>query len=123
MARDHLDFPFRIDARGRSARSSDAGHVRDMLEQLLFTDPGERVNRPDFGVGLLRSVFAPNSPELSAALRFSIEAGVQRWLGERIEITALEVASDDARLVIDVGYRLLPGGEQRDERFERELPS
>ena len=113
--REHLDFPYRIDARGRSARADEPEHVRDMIEQLLFTDPGERVNRPDFGVGLLRSVFAPNGPELSAALRFAVEAGLQRWLGERIEIVALEVVSDDARLTIDLSYRLRAGDEVRSE--------
>ena len=60
----NIDFPFQFDRRGRTATTSDAGHVRDMIEQLLFTNPGERVNRPDFGSGLQQLVFAPNSTEL-----------------------------------------------------------
>jgi uncharacterized protein len=44
----NLDFPYHFDARGRTAAIDDAGHIRDMVEQLLFTNPGERVNRPDW---------------------------------------------------------------------------
>lgn len=119
----HLDFPYRVDANGRSARISHADHVRDMIEQFLFTSPGERVNRPDFGAGLLRNVFAPNSPELAAALQFGIEAGLVRWLGEVIELDRVEVSAQDARLVVDLHYRLRATGEVRDERIERETGS
>ncbi len=52
-----LDFPYRISATGRSATTGDADHVRDLIEQVLFTAPGERVMRPDFGSGLLALVF------------------------------------------------------------------
>ena len=58
----NIDFPFHFDARGRTATPPTTDHIRDMIEQLLFTAPGERVNRPDFGSGLLQMVFAPNSP-------------------------------------------------------------
>ena len=68
----NIDFPFHFDGRGRTAATGDDDHVRDMIEQLLFTSPGERVNRPDFGSGLLQLVFAPNSPELAAALQFTV---------------------------------------------------
>ena len=64
----NIDFPFHFDNRGRTAATDDDDHIRDMIEEFLFTNPGERVNRPDFGSGLLQMVFAPNSPELAAAL-------------------------------------------------------
>ena len=63
----NIDFPFHFDDRGRTATTTLDDHVRDLIEQLLFTSPGERVNRPDFGAGLLQLVFAPNSAELAAA--------------------------------------------------------
>ena len=63
----HWAFPFQFDMRGRTATTDDATHIRDMIEQLLFTAPGERVNNPDLGSGLLQMVFAPNSTELAAA--------------------------------------------------------
>ena len=59
-----------------------------MIELLLFTSPGERVNRPDFGSGLRNILFAPNSPELASALQFSIKASMNRWLGDLIDLKA-----------------------------------
>ena len=56
-----LDFPYHVDGTGRSATTGAADHVRDLIEQVLFTAPGERVMRPDFGSGLLALVFEPNS--------------------------------------------------------------
>jgi len=100
----NIDFPFHFDGRGRTAITNYDEHVRDMIEQLLFTNPGERVNRPDFGSGLLQMVFAPNSPELAAALQFTIQASLQRWLGDVIELRGLEVTSEDSALRILIQY-------------------
>jgi phage baseplate assembly protein W len=100
----NIDFPFHFDGRGRVAVTDYDEHVRDMIEQLLFTNPGERVNRPDFGSGLLQMVFAPNSPELAAALQFTIQASLQRWLGDVIELQALEVTNEDSTLRILIQY-------------------
>jgi phage baseplate assembly protein W len=116
----NLDYPFHVDGRGRSAVTDDDDHVRDMIEQLLFTNPGERVNRPDFGSGLLQLVFAPNSPELAATLQFTTQAALQRYLGDVIDIEALEVSSDDARLIVDVRYVVKRTREPRSERFTRQ---
>ena len=74
----NIDFPFHYDSRGATASAGYADHVRDMIEQLLFTNPGERVNRPDFGCGLLQLVFAPNSPELAATLQFTAQAALEQ---------------------------------------------
>ena len=115
----NIDFPFHFDVRGRTAATSDDDHIRDMIEQLLFTSPGERVNRPDFGSGLLQMVFAPNSPELAAALQYTTQAALQRWLGDLIELQALEVSSDDAALRVDVRYVVRRSGELRAETFVR----
>ncbi|HEY0395150.1 MAG TPA: GPW/gp25 family protein [Candidatus Elarobacter sp.] len=100
----NIDYPFAFDARGRTARTGDADHIRDMIEQLLFTAPGERVNRPDFGSGLLQMVFAPNSAELAAALQFTTQAAIQRHLGDLIELQQLEVSAQDATLSVTVKY-------------------
>lgn len=118
----HLDYPFHFDRRGRTANTSAAEHVRDMIEQLLFTEPGERVNRPDFGSGLLQMVFAPNSPELAAALQFSVRAALQRWLGEVVDVNALEVTSSDSTLRVELAYTLRDSGETRSDTFERRVP-
>src|SRR5215510_3211970 len=100
----NIDFPFHFDSRGRTATTDDDDHIRDMIEQVLFTNPGERVNRPDFGSGLLQLVFAPNSPELAATLQFTLQAALQRWLGDLIEVKNLEVRSDEATLAVRIDY-------------------
>ncbi|HEX3184532.1 MAG TPA: GPW/gp25 family protein [Pyrinomonadaceae bacterium] len=115
----NIDFPFHYDTRGRTAASGDDDHVRDMIEQLLFTNPGERVNRPDFGSGLLQLIFAPNSPELAAALQFTVQAALQQWLGDVIQVQALEVSSEDSKLQVELKYFVLSTGEQRTDVFER----
>jgi phage baseplate assembly protein W len=100
----NLAFPFHFDRRGRTAVAGDDAHLRDMIEELLFTSPGERVNLPDFGTGIRQMVFAPNSPEIAAALQFTLQAALQRWLGDLIQVQALEVTSNDATLSVDIQY-------------------
>src|SRR5262249_36900730 len=100
----NIDFAFHLDSRGRTATTDDDDHIRDMIEQFLFTSPGERVNRVDFGSGLMQMVFAPNSPEIAAALQFSLQSGLQRWLGDVIEIRDLNVRADDSSLVVTLRY-------------------
>jgi phage baseplate assembly protein W len=117
----NIDFPFHLDARGRTAECGDAAHVRDMLEQLLFTNAGERVNRPDFGSGLMQLIFSPNSPELAAALQFTMRAAIQQYLGDVLELQALDVVADDAALRITVRYSLRRTGELRSDTFERSV--
>jgi len=114
-----IDFPFQFDKRGRTAETDIDDHIRDMIELFLFTSAGERVNRPDFGSGLLQMVFAPNSPELASALQFTIQAGLQRWLGDLIEVQALEVTAEDASLRVRIQYVVRRTGEQRVESFQR----
>jgi phage baseplate assembly protein W len=114
-----IRFPWTFDAQGRTARSGLDAHVREMIEQLLFTEPGERVNRPDLGSGVRRMVFGPNSPEVASALRFVIQGGLERWLGDVLRIEALDITSVDATLAIDLSYTVLATGETITERFER----
>jgi phage baseplate assembly protein W len=115
----NIDFPFHFDGHGRTAGTDYDDHIRDMIEQLLFTNPGERVNRPDFGSGLLQMVFAPNSPELATALQFSLQAALIRWLGDLIDLRSLVVSSEDSTLRISVQYVVRRTGQPRTETFER----
>ncbi|AFY34127.1 GPW/gp25 family protein [Calothrix sp. PCC 7507] len=115
----NIDFPFHFNNLGRTATTSDDDHIRDMIEQLLFTNPGERVNRPDFGSGLLQLIFAPNSPELAATLQFTMQASLQRWLGDLIDVQALAVSSEDSSLRVFLQYVVKRSGEQRTETFEQ----
>jgi hypothetical protein len=118
----NIDHPFHFDPLGAVAVTTDADHLRDLLEQLLLTSPGERVNRPDFGCGLLRQVFEPNSPELAAAVQYTVMGAIQRWLGDLIEPHAVEVLSEDNLLAITVRFVVRRTGERREERFRSEVP-
>ncbi len=119
---NNIDFPFHFDARGRTASTNDSDHIRDMIEQLLFTSPGERVNNPDFGSGLLQIVFAPNSTELAAALQFTTQAALQRYLGDLIDLQQLEVNADDATLSVIVKYVVRQTQQAQTETFVRSAP-
>jgi phage baseplate assembly protein W len=105
-------FPYDFDAHGHTAAAGYADHVRQLVEQLLFTAPGERVNRPEFGTGLLQLVFAPNSPELAATVEFTIQAALEQWLGDLIQVDALRVESEEAVLRVGLTYTLRATGEQ-----------
>src|SRR5712664_3948068 len=99
-----IAYPLNFDARGRTAEASWDDHVRDLIEQVLFTSPGERVNRPTFGSGLMQLVFAPNSDELAAATQFLVQGALQQWLGELIQVDAVQVQNDDSTLRVVVQY-------------------
>ena len=100
-----IDFPYHIGARGQTAAAvDDDAHIRELIEQILFTNPGERVNRPNFGAGLLQLVFAPNSDALAAATQFVVQGGLQQWLGDRILIETVQVESEDSSLTVTVQY-------------------
>jgi phage baseplate assembly protein W len=115
----NLDFPLHFDGRGRTALTGEADHIRDMIEQLLFTNPGERVNRPDFGSGLLQLIFAPNSPELAATVQFTLQAAIQTWLGDVIELRDLTVSAVDSILTIDLRYAIRRTGEEQQATLTR----
>jgi len=114
-----IDFPYHFDGSGRTARAAEAKHIRDLIEQILFTSPGERVNRPEFGAGILRLVFAAASPEAAATAEFMIRGALQQQLGERIEIKAIETLAEDSTMRIRISYRLL--GHEESELAEFEL--
>jgi phage baseplate assembly protein W len=100
----NVDYPFRFDGKGHTADTDDDDHIRDLIQQVLFTAPGERVNRPDFGSGLQRLVFAPNSQELASATQFLVQGALQQWLGDLIEVSDVRVENDDSKLLIFVQY-------------------
>src|ERR1017187_9323890 len=112
MMPDYLEYPFGFDGSGRVARTGADDHVKEMIYQLLFTSPGERVNLPDFGCGILQMVFRPNSEILAAATQALMQGALQQWLGGGISILQLEVASVDERLEISLEYVRRDTGQQ-----------
>jgi phage baseplate assembly protein W len=102
----HIDFPFRVDPGGRTAATTDDDYVRDLIEQVLFTAPGERVNRPTFGSGVLRLVFEPGGAELATASRYVVQSALQQWLADVVEVQAVDVENTDSTLRVAVRYRV-----------------
>ncbi len=112
-----LDYPFHIDGRGRTGTTPNDPHLREMIEQVLFTDLGERVNRPDFGCGLKRLVFMPNSQPLAAATQVLVKSALQKWLGDRIQVESVDVSAVDSTLTVTVGYMSLTSGTRQVDQF------
>jgi phage baseplate assembly protein W len=117
----NIAFPYHFDSRGRTTDRGTDDHVRDMIELLIFTSPGERVNRPEFGSGLLQLVFAPNSPELAATVQFTLQAALQRWLGDVIEVRDLDVRSEDSTVTVEITYLVRATGQEQSATFSRRV--
>ena len=117
----NIDFPFHMDARGHTAATDPEDHVRDMVEEVLFTAPGERVNRPTFGCGLLQLVFAPNSSELAATTQYLVQGSLQQWLGDVIQVNSVTVENQDSLLRVNVNYTLRRTGQNQSAQFERQV--
>jgi phage baseplate assembly protein W len=116
-----LSFPYRVDALGRTATPSGAAsHARELLEQFLFTSPGERVMRPTFGGAVQQLVFSPANDQASAAVQHLIGGGIQQWLSTWIELQSVDVGGDDAAMVITIRYLLRATG--GDEVAEFRVP-
>ena len=118
-----IDYPLHFDQRGRTADTDTEDHIRDLIDQVLFTSPGERVNRPDFGSGLMQLVFTPNSDELVTATQFMVQGALQQWLGDLIQVGDVQVHSEDATLTISISYTILRTNERKTAQFTRDVPA
>ena len=116
-----IDYPFHFSALGRTAETGLEDHVRDLIEQFLFTAPGERLNRPEFGSGLLAMTFAPNSPELAVTVQALVQASLQQWLGQLLRIDEVAASSEDATLTVAVRYTVLETQQAGAVQFTRSL--
>jgi len=119
----NIDYPYQFDTRGRTATTGTDEHIRDLIMQVLFTAPGERVNRPDFGSGLLQLLFAPNSDELATATQFLVQGALQRWLGDLIVVEAVAVESDESLLRVTVHYTVRRTQQRRVDQFTQVVPT
>jgi len=97
-------YPMCVDAHGGTARTDQAGYLHDLIEQVLFTAPGERLNRPDFGAGVGQLVFAPTGPEVAATTQMMVHGALQQWLGDLIDVSDVLVTAQDSTLIIEVSY-------------------
>ncbi|MBK8988264.1 MAG: GPW/gp25 family protein [Chloroflexi bacterium] len=100
----HLQFPYQIDSRGQTAVATPDDHINQLVTQVLFTNPGERVNRPDFGAGVLQLMFAPHNDEMAAAAEFLIRGALQQWLGDLIQVETVSLRGEEAQIAILIQY-------------------
>jgi len=99
----NVNFPYQFDGRGRTLDPV-ASYLEQLVEQVLFTSPGERVNMPDFGSGLLQLAFAPNSMEMAAATQFAVQGALQKWLSQYLTVQSVLATVSEATLTITVSY-------------------
>jgi uncharacterized protein len=112
-------FPLTIAEDGSSAVADNERHIRDMIELILFTRRGERVNRADFGAGVNELLFSENAPELAAAAQHMVQAALQQWLGHLIDVLAVNTGTDGSMLTIVVNYRSRGDDANRSVTFRR----
>lgn len=116
-----IDYPFHFNNLGRTAETTDDNHIQDMIEQVLFTSPGERVNRPIFGSGLMQLVFAPNSDALASATQLTVQSSLQQWLGDIINVEGVLVENEESMLTVSVQYLIRRTQERNMAEFRREV--
>jgi phage baseplate assembly protein W len=114
-----IAYPFHME-RGRTATANRDDHIKHLIWQVLFTMPGERVNRPDFGSGLMQLLFSPNSDELVSATQFLVQGSLQRWLGELIQVENVAVESSGSAIYVTVSYIIKRNRERQVTHFSYE---
>jgi phage baseplate assembly protein W len=112
----NINFPYQFDGRGRTLDPLNE-YLRQLVEQVLFTSPGERVNLPDFGSGLLQLPFAPTSMQMAAATQFSVQGALQKWLSSYIKVISVVATSVDAELTVTVTFAPLNTGVTQVQTF------
>lgn len=116
-----IDFPYHINNNGLTASTDRAEHIRDMIKQVLFTSPGERVNRPTFGSGLNQLVFEPNSPEMLSTVQFLVKGSLQEWLGDVIEVGEVSIDMTDSTMRINIHYREIGTAQNQEVAFQQTI--
>ena len=117
----NVSFPLRFDGRGRTGSAEEERHIHDLIAQVLFTSPGERVNRPTFGAGVMQLLFAPGSPELAATTQLLVQSALQQWLGDLIQVESVVVSTQESILLVEVDYVVRRTQERQSARFRREV--
>ncbi len=113
----NIYFPYQFDMHHRTKTAPPIEYINQLIEQVLFTSPGERVNLPEFGAGLLQLPFSPNSMEMAAATQFAVQSALQRWLGVYLQVRSVTASAQDAVLTVTVAYSLLNEEESHVQSF------
>jgi len=114
-----LRTPLSFDHGGRTELVQGDDRIRQLVELVLLTTPGERVRRPTLGTGLAQLVFEPNGDALAATLEQLAQASLQQWLGDLIDVESIVAVAEDATLTVTVVYSVLRTGERVTQTVER----
>jgi len=117
----YLKSSLQFNNQGKTATTGYSQHIRNLIEHLLFTNPGERVNRPTFGSGLLQMVFQSNDSEVAATAQFLVQSALNQWLGNLIEVNNVEIRNTDATLEVMVSYTIIRNKEQQTVNFSQTI--
>ena len=117
----YFNFPFKIDDNGRSSVTNEERHIKNLIEQILFTSPGERVNRPNFGSALNQIIFEPNSDILSISIDTLIQSSLNLWLDHLIIVESVNVENKDSTLEVTVKYMIRKNQRTNVTTFRREI--
>ena len=113
----NLTFPFHVGPLGQPRTSGRGANIRQQLEQVLFTIPGERVGRPDFGAGIQRFVFEKLSAELLAATEYQLTSTLRDHMQDVIVVEGVRLTAEDSTLFVDILYSLRDTGEEQAASF------
>ena len=113
----NVQYPYGFDNTGHTAQDDLPSHIVDMIEQILLTSPGERVNRPTFGCGVTQLVFAPNSDALAATQQQVVQASLQQWLSDLIRVNSVDVTARESTLLITVTYTIIQSQQRQTQQF------
>lgn len=117
----NVSFPYQFDNRGRTRAATDEQHIKNLIEQVLFTAPGERVMRPTFGSGIRELVFSPGNDSLAMAVQSTVNAALQQYLGERIVINGVNANYEEGVLRVEVQYTVIQNQDVRTVLFNQTL--
>jgi Bacteriophage baseplate protein W len=114
----YLAFPLAIDA-DAPRLAARAEHIRGQIEQVLFTLPGERVFRPEFGAGVKALVFEPNDTPLWQITKRRLLASLADALQGEVDPKSIEVdvSGEEATLTIAIAYTLAAIGQRDSQVF------
>ena len=117
-----LNFPYNINSKGKSSTVNNINeYIKQLLEQLLFTNPGERVNRPSFGTGIRQLVFSPNSDEIVSITKALIQGNLQNWLSDYIIVEEVDTKSVESSLFVTIKYIVKSTSEELNVSYKKEI--
>jgi phage baseplate assembly protein W len=99
-----IAFPYRLGPNGRTACVSEPEYLRQLLEQIVFVEPGERVNRPDFGCRLSGLTFASRKSEVTTAVEALVEGALRQWIGDQVQVRGVDVEVQESRVDVTISY-------------------